>query len=69
MSTMSKKPMLWASTEIDELKGRLKTTWMTGDYDLFSRYLEAGARQFTTGSQSLREAGCSTSRAAPANWP
>ena len=46
MSTMSKKPMVWASTEIDELKTRLKTTWMTGDYDLFSRYLEAGARQF-----------------------
>ncbi len=35
-----------AATDIDTLKTRLKTTWMTGDYDLFSRYMETGARQF-----------------------
>ncbi|MGH9673761.1 MAG: hypothetical protein ACRD44_11320, partial [Bryobacteraceae bacterium] len=35
-----------ASKQIDELKSRLKTTWMTGDYDLFARYLEKGAAQF-----------------------
>ena len=35
-----------AAPEADGLKARLKTTWMTGDYDLFSRYMEAGARQF-----------------------
>lgn len=35
-----------AAAEFDELKVRLKTTWMTGNYDLFSRYMEAGARQF-----------------------
>jgi len=34
------------SKEFDELKGRLKTTWMTGDYDLFSRYMEKDAEQF-----------------------
>lgn len=28
------------SKEFDELKIRLKTTWMTGDYDLFSRFME-----------------------------
>ncbi len=29
-----------------ELKGRLKATWTTGDYDVFSRYMEEGAREF-----------------------
>src|SRR6266436_4718825 len=35
-----------ASKELDELKTRLKTTWMTGDYDLFSRFMEKDAEQF-----------------------
>ena len=34
------------SKESDELKTRLKTTWMSGDYDLFSRYMEKDAEQF-----------------------
>jgi hypothetical protein len=29
-----------------DLKNRLKTTWMAGDYNLFSQYLEEGAKQF-----------------------
>jgi SAM-dependent methyltransferase len=32
--------------EFEELKGRLKTTWMTGDYDVFSRYMEKDAEEF-----------------------
>jgi len=32
--------------EIDGLKTRLKATWMAGDYDRFSRYMEQGARIF-----------------------
>src|SRR6516162_8394388 len=32
--------------EIDGLKTRLKETWMAGDYDRFSRYMEPGARLF-----------------------
>src|SRR5215475_15699124 len=32
--------------EIDGLKTRLKETWMAGDYDRFSRYMEQGARIF-----------------------
>jgi SAM-dependent methyltransferase len=35
-----------ATPEIDGLKARLKTTWMAGDYDRFSRYMEQGARVF-----------------------
>lgn len=35
-----------ATNDFDQLKVRLKTTWMTGDYDLFSRYMEKGAEQF-----------------------
>jgi SAM-dependent methyltransferase len=34
------------SKEIDDLKARLKTTWMTGDYDLFSRFMEKDAELF-----------------------
>ena len=33
-------------SEFDQLKTRLKTTWMTGDYDTFSRYMEKDAEQF-----------------------
>lgn len=32
--------------EFAELKTRLKTTWMTGNYDLFSRFMEKDADQF-----------------------
>jgi SAM-dependent methyltransferase len=32
--------------EIEGLKTRLKETWMAGDYDRFSRYMEPGARLF-----------------------
>src|SRR3974390_318232 len=32
--------------EMDGLKARLKETWMAGDYDRFSRYMEQGARIF-----------------------
>jgi SAM-dependent methyltransferase len=35
--------------ELDELKTRLKTTWMTGDYDLFSRFMEKDAERFFRG--------------------
>lgn len=34
------------SSEVDSLKARLKQTWMAGDYDRFSRYMEGGAREF-----------------------
>lgn len=35
-----------ATNELDQLKSRLKTTWMSGDYDIFSRYLETDAHLF-----------------------
>ncbi len=34
------------SKEFDELKLRLKATWMTGDYDLFCRFMEKDAQEF-----------------------
>src|SRR6476619_121261 len=40
MSTITTTP------EIDDLKARLKDTWIAGDYDRFSRYMEQGARIF-----------------------
>jgi SAM-dependent methyltransferase len=32
--------------EIENLKSRLRTTWMAGDYDHFSRFMENDARSF-----------------------
>ena len=40
MATMTMAP------EISGLKTRLKETWVAGDYDRFSRYMEEGARIF-----------------------
>ena len=34
------------TTEMEKLKTRLKATWMTGNYDLFSRFMEKGSEQF-----------------------
>lgn len=34
------------AAEPDNLKARLKSIWMAGDYDRFSRYMESGAREF-----------------------
>jgi SAM-dependent methyltransferase len=34
------------NNDFDALKSRLKTTWMTGDYDVFSRYMEKDAECF-----------------------
>lgn len=33
-------------SEIDSLKAKLQATWMTGDYDRFSRFMEADAKVF-----------------------
>ena len=51
------------SKEIDELKTRLKTTWMTGDYALFSRFMEKDAERFfwrlgVTPGTRLLDVGC-----------
>ena len=40
MATMTVPP------DVNGLKTRLKETWMAGDYDRFSRYMEEGARIF-----------------------
>ena len=35
-----------ATTDIDALKTRLKATWMDGNYDYFSRFMESSAIAF-----------------------
>ena len=45
--------------EIDGLKARLKETWMAGDYDRFSRYMEQGARIFYEQLDVPADANCS----------
>lgn len=37
-----------AERDFDQLKARLKATWMTGDYDLFSRFMQKDAELFFT---------------------
>jgi 2-polyprenyl-3-methyl-5-hydroxy-6-metoxy-1,4-benzoquinol methylase len=32
--------------DVESLKSRLRKTWMAGDYDRFSRFMEDGARQY-----------------------
>jgi ubiquinone/menaquinone biosynthesis C-methylase UbiE len=49
--------------DFDQLKVRLKATWMTGDYDLFSRFMEKDAEQFfrrlgITPGTRLLDVGC-----------
>jgi SAM-dependent methyltransferase len=51
--------MITINSELETLKTRLKTTWMTGDYGHFSTYMESGALTFlerlaiTPGTQML----------------
>lgn len=55
--------MTQTSAGFDELKMRLKMTWMAGDYDLFCRFMEKDAEQFfrrlgvTAGTRVL-DVGC-----------
>jgi ubiquinone/menaquinone biosynthesis C-methylase UbiE len=44
MSTITKDTS--TDKDFEQLKARLKATWMTGDYDLFSRFMEKDAEQF-----------------------
>ena len=34
------------TTDLDALKARLKATWMDGNYDYFSRFMESSAVEF-----------------------
>jgi ubiquinone/menaquinone biosynthesis C-methylase UbiE len=44
MSSTSNAPQ--TSADFDQLKTKLKTTWMTGDYDVFSRFMQKDAEEF-----------------------
>src|SRR5262252_1401655 len=51
------------TADLDQLKSRLKTTWMTGDYDVFARYMEKDAEVFyqrlgITPGTRLLDVGC-----------
>ena len=55
--------------DMHQLKARLKATWMTGDYDVFSRYLEPDAHLFfrrigVEHGQELLDVACGTGQLA-----
>ncbi|HJT20657.1 MAG TPA: class I SAM-dependent methyltransferase [Nitrospira sp.] len=57
------------SSDVEDLKSRLRTMWMAGDYDRFSRYLEGGAREFyerldIAPGQQLLDVGCGSGQLA-----
>ncbi len=57
------------NTELESLKTRLKATWMTGNYDLFSRFMEQGSERFYQGlsvrpGTRLLDVGCGSGQVA-----
>src|ERR1041385_7117535 len=46
MTTNAVAKEISTSADFDQLKTRLKATWMTGDYDVFARYMEHDAEEF-----------------------
>src|SRR5579883_2113740 len=57
------------SQDVADLKSRLKATWMTGNYDLFSRFMEEGAKQFfdrleTAKNARVLDVGCGSGQLA-----
>jgi len=61
MSSIANEPKI--ASDVAQLKTRLKTTWMTGDYDRFSRFMEKDAERFflrlgVTPGTRLLDVGC-----------
>jgi SAM-dependent methyltransferase len=61
MSAIAKE--ILTTADLDQLKNRLKSTWMTGDYDVFARYMEKDAEVFyqrlgITPGTRLLDVGC-----------
>lgn len=69
MTTNAVAKEILTTADFDKLKTRLKSTWMTGDYDLFSRYLEKDAEVFyrrlgITRGTRLLDVGCGAGQVA-----
>src|SRR6478672_4765025 len=46
MTTNAVAKEILTNADLDQLKTRLKATWMSGDYDVFARYMEKDAEVF-----------------------
>jgi len=69
MTTNAVAKEILTNADFDQLKTRLKSTWMTGDYDLFSRYMEKDAEVFyqrlgITPGTRLLDVGCGAGQVA-----
>src|SRR5690242_14919911 len=67
MSAIAKE--ILTTADLDQLKVRLKSTWMAGDYDAFARYMEKDAEVFyqrlgITPGTRLLDVGCGTGQLA-----
>ncbi len=63
MTTNAVAKEILTTADFDQLKSRLKSTWMTGDYDVFARYMEKDAEVFyrrlgITPGTRLLDVGC-----------
>lgn len=56
------------TAEFEALKSRLKATWMAGNYDFFSRFMEPSAAEFLDRLTCPPAQRCWTSRVGPDSW-
>ena len=62
-------PTLNQVSDVTTIKTKMKATWMAGDYDTFSRYMEDGAREILAGwdikaGHNVLDVGCGSGQTA-----